>query len=65
MKYTTVSIPLPLNEKVKKVIKNSGFASTSAFVIFVLRELLSEGKNQSIIANEEKIKEKLKNLGYL
>lgn len=65
MQYTTVSIPRPLNDKVKKLIKHSGFASTSAFVTFVLRELLAEQNDTAMIVGEEKIKERLKKLGYL
>ncbi len=63
--YTTVSIPLPLNNKIKKLIKNSGFRSTSAFVIFVLRELLTEQEGADIILGHERIRERLKTLGYL
>ena len=65
MQYTTVSIPKPLNDKIKKFIKNTGFASTSAFVIFVLREILVEKKGRSSELGEDKIKEHLKALGYL
>ena len=65
MKYTTVSIPKPLNDRIKKLIKPTGFASTSAFVIFVLRELLLVQGDSALIASETKIKEHLKKLGYL
>ena len=63
--YTTVSIPKPLNEKIQKLIKETGFHSSSAFVTFVLRELISEQEGGSLIAGEEKIKERLRALGYL
>ena len=65
MEYTTVSIPKPLNEKVKKFIKGTGFASSSSFVTFLLRELLLDQKGEKLIVGEEKIKEQLKKLGYL
>ena len=65
MQYTTVSIPKPLNDKIKKFIKNTGFASTSSFVIFVLREILVEKNQKPSELGEEKIKEHLKALGYL
>lgn len=65
MKYTTVSIPQPLNDRVKKLIKNTGFSSVSSFVAFVLRELLSEQGDRPVITSEEKIKERLRKLGYL
>ncbi len=65
MKYTTVSIPQPLNDKVKKLIKNTGFPSTSSFVAFVLREILVENTGKSLLVDEDKIKERLRALGYL
>lgn len=66
MKYTTVSIPQPLHDKVKKFIKGTGFASTSAFVIFVLRELLikNETSEKPLVAGEAEIREHLRALGY-
>lgn len=65
MDYTTVSIPKPLDNKVKKLIKKSGFTSTSAFVIFILRELLVEQDGKPVMAGQEEIKKRLKTLGYL
>lgn len=65
MKYTTVSIPQPLDDKVRKLIKKTGFASTSAFVIFLLRELLIEQDGKLVIAGRDAIKKRLRALGYL
>lgn len=65
MRYTTVSIPEPLNKKIKRLIKKTGFASTSAFVIFVLREVLAGKTGPSSLPDREKIREHLKALGYL
>ena len=65
MKYTTVSIPKPLNDKIKKFIKNTGFPSVSSFVIFVLREVLVGKAGSSPLPDREKIREHLKALGYL
>ena len=65
MKYTTVSIPEPLNEKIKKLLKKTGFPSTSSFVIFILREILADEVDGSLLSDKERIKERLKNLGYL
>lgn len=64
MKYTTVSIPEPLNQKIKKFIKNTGFQSSSSFVIFVLREVLADNIDESPVLDKEKIKRRLKALGY-
>ena len=65
MQYTTVSLPKPLNERIKKLIKHTGFSSTSAFVIFVLREVLTEKGGASPLPSREKIRERLKALGYI
>ena len=65
MEYTTVSIPKPLNDKIKKLIKKTGFPSTSSFVIFVLREVLVGKAGSSPLPDREKIREHLKALGYL
>jgi Arc/MetJ-type ribon-helix-helix transcriptional regulator len=64
MKYTTVSIPDPLNQKIKKFIKNTGFPSTSSFVIFVLREVLADKAGENPVIEKEKIQERLRALGY-
>ena len=65
MKYTTVSIPKPLEEKIKKHIKNTGFASVSSFVAFIIREVLAENTAKSPLPDTDKIREQLKQLGYL
>ena len=68
-KHTTVSIPKPLFDKIKKRIKNTGFASVSEYVTFVLREVIAsleeEKKDVFTKEEEEKIKERLRALGYI
>ena len=69
-KYSTVSIPAPLAEKVKKRIDGTGFTSVSDYVTFVLREVLAgeeeeDTKEAFSKEDEEKVKERLKALGYL
>ncbi len=63
-KYTTVSIPKPLYEKIKKQIEGTGFTSVSDYVVFVLREVLSAESMTTDKKEEELVKEKLKSLGY-
>ena len=65
-KYTTVSIPKPLYDKIKKAIEGTGFTSVSDYVVFVLREVLSaESIGKGVGKDEEEIvREKLKSLGY-
>ena len=41
VEYTTVSIPKPLADKVKKRMKGTGFSSVSSYVTYVLRQVLS------------------------
>lgn len=69
-KYTTVSIPVPLYERIKALIAGTGFTSVSQFVTYVLREVVSEmerEKAQAAISEEEKreIIERLRSLGYI
>jgi Arc/MetJ-type ribon-helix-helix transcriptional regulator len=68
-KYTTISIPTPLAEKIKKRIEGTGFSSLSSYVTYVLREVISgmeeeqdEGFSKE---DEERVKERLRALGYL
>jgi len=65
MKYSTVSIPDPLYKKIRKLIKRTGFPSTSSFVIFVLREVLADKADGALLSDREKIRERLRALGYL
>ncbi|HDN50526.1 MAG TPA: CopG family transcriptional regulator [Thermoplasmatales archaeon] len=67
-KYTTVSIPTTLAEKLKKKIEGTGFTSLSSYVTYVLRELVANmGEDDEAFSkeDEERIKERLRALGYL
>ncbi len=68
-KYSTVSIPMPLAEKVKKRIEDTGFTSVSDYVTFVLREILSgeeENEKEPFTKEDEaKVRDRLRALGYL
>jgi len=69
-RYTTVSIPVTLYERIKNLIDDTGFSSVSQFVIYILREIASdmeEEKISSSLTDEEKneIIERLKKLGYI
>jgi len=71
IKYTTVSIPISLYKRIRKLIEGTGFTSVSQFVVYVLREVISEMEEEKIrsdsISEEEKkaIIERLKRLGYI
>ena len=69
-KYTTISIPTPLAIKIKKRIEGTGFNSLSSYVTYVLCEVISniEDEEQDDAfskEDEEKVKERLRALGYL
>ena len=66
-RYKTLSIPTPLHEKIKELIDGTGFNSVSSFTTFVLRQVISEDKREKPFDKEmeEKIKERLRSLGYL
>ncbi|MBS3782480.1 MAG: CopG family transcriptional regulator [Candidatus Thermoplasmatota archaeon] len=68
--YTTVSIPKPLAKKVKKRMEGTGFNSMSSYVTYVLRQVISsmeeeEQTEEFSEEDEEKVKERLRALGYL
>ncbi|MGC8495677.1 MAG: ribbon-helix-helix domain-containing protein [Candidatus Micrarchaeia archaeon] len=66
-KYTTITIPSPMYEKLSKMIANTGFSSVSDYVTYVVRELIAEVE-ESKSAKDKSVKsdivEKLKALGY-
>jgi len=69
-KHTTVSIPTRLYGKIKKRIEGTGFTSVSDYVTYVLREVLAsleeEEKEEAFSPEEEeKVKERLRALGYI
>jgi len=69
-KYTTISIPTPLADKTKKQIEGTGFNSLSSYVTYILRQVVSsiekDERNRGFTKeDEEKIKERLRNLGYI
>ena len=69
--YTTVSIPVTLYERIKKLIEGTGFTSVSQFVTYVLREVVADMEEEKLqsssVSEEEKreIIERLKRLGYI
>lgn len=68
-KFTTVSIPTPLFEKVEERIKGTGFTSVSSYVTYVLREIVAEEEEEPEDAftkeDEERVKARLRALGYI
>jgi len=69
-KYTTLSIPTPLAEKIKKRIEGTGFNSLSAYVTYVLREVISgmeDEEDEDVFSKEDekRVKDRLRALGYI
>ena len=68
--HTSVTIPTNISNKIKEFIDNTGFTSVSDYVTYVLREVIanvdSDGKKEAFTKeDEEKVKERLRALGYL
>jgi Arc/MetJ-type ribon-helix-helix transcriptional regulator len=64
----TLKIPRPIYDRLKKVIEGSGFGSVNEFVVYVLRDLISSGLDESADLTKKEvdaIRQRLKNLGYL
>jgi len=67
VKYGTISLPMPLIDKVKEKIKGTGMPSVSSYVNFVLRQILSSDSKGGLISKkeEEEIRKRMKTLGYI
>ncbi|HEU4364961.1 MAG TPA: ribbon-helix-helix domain-containing protein [Candidatus Krumholzibacteria bacterium] len=65
----TIKIPRPLYNKVQQLIDESGFNSPTDFIVYVLRDVLSqhEADRGDRFTPEElaAIRQKLRRLGYL
>jgi Arc/MetJ-type ribon-helix-helix transcriptional regulator len=68
----TIKIPRMLYNKIQQLVEGSGFNSATDFIVFVLRDLISESdganRDESDDFSPEELaalKKKLKNLGYL
>jgi len=64
----TVELPVEMIEKIKKRIKGTGFDSVSSYIAYILDEILSEPEDEDedfTEEDEEKVKERLRALGYL
>ena len=69
MDKVTLKIPRPLYIRIKQVIEPSGFSSVNEFVVYVLRDLVSQlsvAEREELTSGEvEAIRKRLKNIGYL
>jgi metal-responsive CopG/Arc/MetJ family transcriptional regulator len=69
MDKVTLKIPRPLYIRIKQVIEPSGFSSVNEFVVYVLRDLVSQlsvAEREELTSGEvEAIRKRLKSIGYL
>lgn len=66
--FSGVQIPVSLYKRIEKMIKDSEYSSVSDYVTKLLRESLSKEQPEQegfTKEDEEKVKERLKALGYL
>jgi Arc/MetJ-type ribon-helix-helix transcriptional regulator len=66
--WTAVSIPASLHRKVEEAIKGTEFKTVAAYVAHLVREALSKKEGTAEVfspEDEEKVKERLKALGYI
>jgi Arc/MetJ-type ribon-helix-helix transcriptional regulator len=73
----TIKIPRQLYNKIQQLVEDSGFNSATDFIVYVLRDLISESgptpevkvtRDESDEFSPEELaalKKKLRNLGYL
>lgn len=62
----SVDIPKSVAEKIEGRMKNSEFKSLSEYVSYVLKEVVLEEEGETFSKeDEERVKERLKALGYL
>jgi tetrahydromethanopterin S-methyltransferase subunit G len=65
----TILLPAKLYNRIEERAKLSGFDSVNEYVIFVLGEVMNEDEETEHVtmskAEEEEIKKRLKELGYL
>ncbi|MFC2168527.1 CopG family transcriptional regulator [Acidobacteriota bacterium] len=64
--HSTVEIPTDLYKMIEEKIKKTEVSSVADFIIALLKEKLSIDQSESLSnEDEEKIKERLKALGYM
>jgi 6-phosphofructokinase len=67
--FAEVLIPVSIFKKIEERIKGTGFPSVPSYVTYILREVLTEeeGEEEKSFTkeDEEKIKARLRALGYI
>ena len=60
-----VQIPERLYKQIEKLVEESDFSTVEGYILFVLEEVVSGGDEVFTPEEEEKVKDRLRNLGYL
>ncbi len=63
-----IEIPATLYRRIEEKIVDTGFSDVNEYIIYVLREVLAEDEadeEELSEEDEEKVKERLRSLGYL
>jgi Arc/MetJ-type ribon-helix-helix transcriptional regulator len=63
-KYTTITIPTPIFERIQAKIRNTSFSSVSDYVTYILRETSSGVALNKTGKDSDRMIEKLRALGY-
>jgi len=65
----TLKIPRPLYKRLSQLIEDTGFASVTEFVVYILRDIVAHQKGEidgSLSSQEiDAIRKRLKSMGYL
>lgn len=71
MEKVSIEIPKRIYEEIESRVDGEEFKTVEDYIIFVLEELLREEPDEDefseefTVEDEEKVKERLRNLGYL
>lgn len=63
-KYTTITIPTLLFEKLQKQIENTSFSSVSDYATYILRETIFDSATKKEGRDPNSVVEKLRAVGY-
>ena len=64
-KNKAVFLPAELYGRIEERVKATGFGAVDEYVIFVLEEILKEEETAFTREEEEEVKKRLRDLGYL
>jgi len=65
----TIKIPRQLYERLKELIRGTGFSSVNEFIVYVMRDIVSAGRLEEDVSLSKQevdiIRKRLRALGYL